>query len=221
MLALSDVEYPSEWATEYAPNGGVYRVGQSQGQRIGKPGDDAYFRQLALLTAEDCLGFEASKVDYDLLIAPGEDERMRLGMRKMSSCGLFVRGWLRLLGVDNENLRSPYRIGMAFTDVFAVAREVGATTRTSQIADLRPADVAIIGDGMLTHMLIVSEVSDGVVHSIDGGQVSPRGRQIIIRRDRKHSKICIGNRPLMWRIDTAKLRPLMTRDWMRMRSSEV
>ena len=98
----------------------------------------------------------------------------------LSTCALTVLAAWRLAGCTDLECTAPYypgRIGKAFSDVQVLAGRYGAWEQGKQ-APLRAGDAWVIVDGQGGdgHMgLAVADEVDGVVATVEGGQLDPRG----------------------------------------------
>lgn len=188
----------------------MYRVGNAQGQWLGSmtgDGAEEHVRSVMALLAEQVDGLTNQDQGYYSLIAPGESTQMRRDMSKMWACGLTVRGLLRLLGLMHPSLEAPYRIGQAIADVEHIGRKLGALVPSAKVQDLKRGWVALIRPDN-PHILTVVENSNGLLTSIDGGQVDKAGNTCIAKRSRKHEGI-----RMMWALDTGKLHKHLTLEW--------
>lgn len=118
------------------------------------------------------------------LIAPDETPEMRAAMASMSSCALTVRGFWRRLGLVHPRLAAPYRIGDAVDDVVSIARELGAWREPHPDATPTPGDAVYVATPEHVYT-IVEELGPMAWGSIDGGQRTPNGAEMIGRSARK------------------------------------
>lgn len=154
--------------------------------------DDVRTRMVEI--ARGFVGADATGAAYRELIAPSHIEFAAKGMLAMSGCALVVRGMWRLLGVDSEILRKPYRIGRAVSDVVEIAHAHQAWIEAPPYGDAVPGlgDVVLVGGpghGGVEHVYVVTSiVEDGGNHltmtSVDGGQRTKTGHQCIAARAR-------------------------------------
>lgn len=132
-----------------------------------------------------------------LLGGPNEAPEMAHSMAcdaHSSTCGLVVRALYRDCGVDDRRLRAPYRIGMAIIDLFALARERGASV--DAVAGVLPCagdvvGLALDGPDAGRHGHVYTVVTEPVAvgsgwqfDSVDGGQLDAQNRQCVTRRTR-------------------------------------
>ncbi|KYG11421.1 hypothetical protein BE21_57565 [Sorangium cellulosum] len=131
----------------------------------------------------DGLGARPATLDrYVDLIAPGESQRMRQDMAKMSGCALVAAGVWRAVGVP-----PPYRLETAVSRLVAMGVEAGAMRRpkadrlTSTLP--LPGDVVWVGEGMGTHVFVAIDVGlrndMPVIFAADGGQRDDEGYQVV------------------------------------------
>lgn len=132
------------------------------------------------------------------LIGPHETEAMRHSMSTMSGCGLIIRGMWRELGLDEDRLFGPYKIGQAITDLIRIARENDALRRKGELPCA--GDVVLVGGppgcGGTEHVFTVidappcfDERGKARLVSVDGGQKDELGRQTIKRKERVWSLV--------------------------------
>jgi hypothetical protein len=121
------------------------------------------------------------------LIAPLENPQAAAYMvDKMSTCALTVRGLWRCYGVRHDILYKPYVVGRAVADVVSVARTHSAWFTNGAV--IEPGDVVLIGGDSSgpEHVLVcVSVDNEDNLISVDGGQVTKEGKQVIKQVTRK------------------------------------
>lgn len=168
-------------------------------------------------------GDAARREAYIDLIAPGETRGMVDAMVRMSGCALVVAGIWRLAGVDEPQLRPPYKPGSAVSRLVAVARTHSAWVTFSKGSLPCVGDAVLIGDngtGGTEHFYTVTSVdpSTEILESVDGGQRDGGGFQAIAAKKRTWrtgrdvvfmgtdpgSKAVGGRRIVGW-VDVAKL----------------
>jgi len=130
------------------------------------------------------------------LIAPNDSPSAQKAYGKLSGCALSALGWLRLFGLSDPELWSPYRIGRAVADVVTIARRHGAWVQ----GDVMPG----LGDIVLVkspeHVFVCLGIEDGVCTSADGGQVDGQGQCIKVCKrpvTRRGSQLWLGSRRVM------------------------
>jgi hypothetical protein len=163
------------------------------------------------------------------LIAPIETDAERHAMAKMSGCALVARGLLRCYGVDAEQLRRPYVVGRAVSDVVEISEWCGAWAGKDQ----RPeeGDIVVIGRSPSTHetdeqrrtrlqtwgggehVITVLGIEGYSVRTLEGGQTDDGG-QCILEKVRSmyviNKTIWLGTRRIASICKTSKLRSTLT-----------
>jgi hypothetical protein len=172
--------------------------------------DERHKRVAGAAIALACAGtLDASEAGRMLMLPLDDVRQARLYLPKKSTCALFARGYLRLVGGDHDVLFRPYlpRDGQAVADVVRIARDAGvwrvATAPPVGASAVGvggglpdPGDVVLIGralpDGRpdpawvrgtkaIEHVLVATRVRGHLLDSVDGGQpnIAARTRQIV------------------------------------------
>lgn len=140
------------------------RLGSRQGQWLAYC-DAPMIRGTIADIARHCVG--ARYVD---LIAPGETEQMRRDMARQWGCALVCRGILTLAGVNEPELRPPYRITRAMADVIQIGQRYGAWIVPSSPAECRAVPqgaMVVMGQGLKTHIATVTARSVHYTGAVD------------------------------------------------------
>lgn len=161
-------------------------------------------REAAVVIAEACVGVRSRPDDEARLMLPHDPLEAAVAyLRKRSTCALFGRAVMRLLGHEAPELEQPYlpRDGLAVNDVVRLGQRAGAW-RTPDGAELpphgsivligsmlpggRPDPAYVRGTGATEHVLVVTTLWMGVdgdsrLGSVDGGQpgVEYRTRRLV------------------------------------------
>lgn len=166
-------------------------------------------------------GAKSETEDYLQLLAGNvESQAMRVSMLSMSSCGLFVRGLWRVLGVQHPILSSSYNCS-AISDILSIARNKGALVPVNrkypdqslpQAGDVfhigTPGGVVgsdgkVLDDSHVGVIVVTNPNSAECIATVEGGQVtSALGNCILAFSDRKWTiatdgTISMGSRRLM------------------------
>ena len=106
----------------------------------------------------------------------------------ISTCALVALGIWRKIGVDADELYTPYKNGAAVSEVVAIAKRMGGWKSATCGETPNPGDVIVLSSPH-EHVLTVYDFSDELnLISIDGGQTDINGLQAIKRCSREWSK---------------------------------
>ena len=155
--------------------------------------------------------------NYLDLIGPFNSEEDRADMATRSGCGLTILGLYRCLGLSKKIAREAWKAyvpSQAFTDMLAIAGR--CKVWLPHDTDPMRADAVVVGInispnetpekrarlkakwGSPAHVMLVTDVLDGQVLSVDGGQKDPEGHQLVtVKRrplTRRGSQVWIGDR---------------------------
>lgn len=199
----------------------VYRIGRPAGQWLNSS-DPYRARRTFAEIAWHSQNRRASEREFADLLGPGESDKMRRAMVGLSTCGLAVRGWLRLWGVSHPRLRAPYQTGMAIIDCVTIFQQHGAW-RFRVEGEPEPGHVLLVGEGQAAHICAVTAIqrTGGLtrVETCDGGQVCPHtGDQMIRIRTREWRRVggsfLLGDRIVYGLGDPGALRAAANLPWM-------
>lgn len=108
----------------------------------------------------------------------------------VSTCGLVAEGCWWAAGVTIPNDWRPYKPSLEREK--SIARAIGFASRCKALRSYdgtklpNPGDYVVIGEGLRTHALTCLSANDGVLISVDGGQVDESsGLQCVKKRERK------------------------------------
>ncbi len=125
---------------------------------------------------------EAAGMKHDMALAPAS-----------STCGLVMRAILRAAGFKDPRLFAPYRIGMAISDLIAMAKEVGAWIEPAAgVAPPRAGDLLFLDVDKPTGHVATITAFDPValtLETVDGGAVDAQGHQSVAKRTRRWNQI--------------------------------
>jgi hypothetical protein len=149
------------------------------------------------LSANPTGGNREAYLDF---IAPGETLDTQEAMAKMSGCGLTVAGIWRSIRVSHPKLSSPYKVGEGISRLIQIARSSNAWRPFKAGKVPQGGDMVLVGDNQtkgIEHVYTVIEQVDQnpyddnpltLFRTVDGGQVSPEGYQIVLEKQHRWEK---------------------------------
>ncbi len=152
---------------------------------------------LQLVKEYSGVSVSSNRSKYIELLGPNETKAMQdyFCEPKTSGCALVIRGFWRILGLDDKRVKPNYVFGKAISWLVAIARDKKAWIASKEKTFPKPGDFVLVGgdkvkDGGVEHVFTVlscqpNENGGAVITSIDGGQRDGKGQQAVFEKTRR------------------------------------